>query len=117
MNTDITTLNLAKSFLNVCNAALNKYNEKPTHILTEKILMQKINDSHITITVVDSGEIIGFFNTRFLNGQFTPLMKGKTHSDKTFTLPREFMQDVVEHPNEYVAHPEKLNLTWIRAEQ
>lgn len=115
MEATIDTVNLAKSFINICNAAMVQYIDNPVYLGIENYLTQQLEGKTIALRIVsDDNTLLVSFETRFVNGQFTPLVMGSENADKSLQLKCKTMEEVVDNADKYLKHPEKLNFTWLR---
>jgi hypothetical protein len=109
------TLNLVKQYFNICNAALATHREKAAFGTVLALINRFASGDTITLQVIDDTPApAGYYTTRFVDGQFTPVQPGEQHPDDRFTLHRRFLEDVVAHADHYVEHPEKLDWSWLR---
>jgi hypothetical protein len=94
----LTTLNLVKYYVNICNAALSRYKQSPAFIDLRKRFGFITT---ITLIVMDErGVSTGFYTTRFVDDEFMTLRTG-------------FLNNVMNHADEYIKHPEKLDWSWL----
>lgn len=109
------TLNLVKQYFNICNAALATHREKAAFGTVLALINRFVSGTTITLEVVDDTPAPpGYYTTRFVDGQFTPVQPGEQHPDDRFTLHRRFLEEVVAHADHYIEHPEKLDWSWLR---
>lgn len=105
---------LIKQYLNIANDALMKQKDdlalKGIVVLLERIFSRE----NITLEVVDeTGESMGYFTTRFTNGQFAPVRPGIYDPETQFIVKRSYLQQVVDNAEEYLNHPIKLDWDWL----
>lgn len=119
MTAELTTLDLVKHYINICNAALATPDANPLVGLVESVMTKAVSGETIDLEVVDdSGESLGHYTTRFVDGRFTPVEEGPIEEggeepDKRFTLSRSFLTEVVDNSDHYLAHPEDLDWSWL----
>jgi hypothetical protein len=108
----LTTLNLVKYYVNICNAALSRYKQSPAFIDLRKRFGFITT---ITLIVMDErGVSTGFYTTRFVDDEFTPVVEGaQPDADASMTLRTGFLNNVMNHADEYIKHPEKLDWSWL----
>ena len=115
MATPSETLNLVKQYFNVCNAALSTHREKAAFGTVLALISRFTSGATITLQVIDDTPApAGYYTTRFVDGQFTPVQVGEQRPDSRFTLHRDFLNEVAENAEHYVEHPEKLDWSWLR---
>ncbi len=114
MTSELSNLDLVKWYFNVCNTALATPNANPVVSLVESLLIQAVPNRDITIEVVDDEqEHIGYYTTRFVEGQFLPVQEGERDPESHYRLRRSFLRSVVEDSDDYIEHPERLDWSWI----
>ena len=114
MTSELSDLDLVKWYFNVCNTALATPNANPVVSLVESLVIQAMPNRDISIEVVDDEhEHIGYYRTRFFDGQFLPVQEGERDPENRFMLRRSFLRSVVEHSDDYIEHPERLDWSWI----
>lgn len=110
----LTTLDLVKHYINICNTALATRNANPVVTLVESLVEKAVSGEVINLTVVDDADVpAGYYTTRFVDGRFTPVEEGQAKADASFTLSRAFLEEVVENSDHYIAHPERLDWSWL----
>jgi hypothetical protein len=55
----------------------------------------------------------GCYTTWYINGQFTAVCESEHIPGVHLTLCMSFLEDVVEHADDYIEHPEKLDCSWL----
>jgi len=114
MSDELSNLDLVKWYFNVCNTALATPNANPVITLVESLVIKATSNRVITLRLVDdSQETIGWYTTRFVDGQFGPVEEGECDPDSRFTLRRSFLRKVVEDSDQYIEHPERLDWSWM----
>ncbi|MCL4798773.1 MAG: hypothetical protein KJ025_04245 [Burkholderiales bacterium] len=111
----LSTTNLVKHYFNVCNTALSRHR----HGMVYGALLELVNRlaSGRTIAIEVAGAPATGprrFTVRFVDGAFTPVRRGVHAPDVKRTLPRDFLEDVLAHADEYIEHPERLDWGWLR---
>lgn len=115
MATSSETLNLVKQYFNICNAALATHREKAGFGTVLALVNRFASGDTIALRVVDDTPAPdSYYTTRFVDGQFTPVQPGKQHPDDRFTLHRRFLEEVANHADDFIEHPEKLDWSWLR---
>lgn len=116
---ELSTLDLVKHYINICNAALATPDANPLVSLVESVMTKAVSGEVVHLEVVDdAGETLGHYTTRFVDGRFTPVEEGVAEeqgeeADKRFTLSRSFLTEVVKDGDHYLAHPEDLDWSWL----
>ncbi len=114
MTGELSTLDLVKHYINICNAALATPDANPLVSMVESVMTRAVSGETIQLEVVDdAGETLGQYTTRFMDQRFTPVEEGGEEPDKRFTLSRSFLIEVVEDSDHYLAHPEDLDWSWL----
>ena len=114
-NAPLSPLNLVKLYFNICNAALVQNRERPVYGSLIRLIDQFVAGRTISVSVESAGEVqAGPYTVKFGNGEFSPVRKGEHEPDLTVVLRREFLEGVVEHADEYIAHPERLEWAWLQ---
>lgn len=115
MTDELNDLDLVKWYFNVCNTALATPNANPVVSLVESLVVKATPNRTITLELVDDEERpLGYYTTRFVDGQFGPVEEGEHAPETRFTLRRSFLRSVVEDSEGYIKHPERLDWSWIR---
>lgn len=107
---------LAKHYINICNTAFVAHRDEFPYRQIIALMNRLYSGDTITMRIVDDrGEPESCVTTRFIDGQFTPVQEGSLDADAEFTLERPFLEDVVEHADDYIRHPRKLDFSWMTA--
>jgi len=118
MNEQTSTFNLVGQYFNVCNKALALRKKNPIYAVIQTLVNQFHSGEIIAVKVVDipkqPGVPAGYYTTRYIDGQFTAVCESEHNPDTHFTLRMSFLEDVVEHADDYIKHPEKLDWSWLR---
>jgi hypothetical protein len=118
MTTDLETTNLVKHYFNICNTALSNHRESPVYGSLLALINQFASGSSVLVKVVeDDSTKSRFFTTRFIDGEFTPVMEGKTEADARFDVECSFLEAVMKNSDEYVDNPKKLDWSWLHRSQ
>lgn len=117
MNERLSTTNLVKYYFNICNTALTMHQDRLVYKTAIALIDKIAGGNNIALRVLDAkGNALGQYTTYFKDGQFAPVKKGELAPDARFTLHREFLEEVVDHADHYVEHPEKLDWRWLTGE-
>jgi hypothetical protein len=79
--------------------------------------MDKYLDGHKAAVAVyddDPQEPFDYFTVRYLNGKFEILARGKSEHDTEWRVSREYLDSVARNPDEYIEHPARLDIDWLR---
>ncbi|MDT8387543.1 MAG: hypothetical protein RQ736_08520 [Thiogranum sp.] len=116
MNEELHTLNLVKHYFNICNTALLHRKDKLVFGPALAVLNQLASGDTVVLRVVDDpGAVLGCYTTRFIDSEFTPIEEGQQDDPDTgFTLQRSFLEEVVQHSDYYIEHPQKLDWSWLK---
>lgn len=114
----INSFNLVAQYFDICNKALAQRKKNPFYAVIQSLVNQFQSGEVIAVKVVDipkqPGVPAGYYTTRYINGQFTAICESEHNPDAHFTLRTSFLKDVVEHADDYIKHPEKLDWSWLR---
>jgi hypothetical protein len=114
MTASLETTNLVKHYFNICNAAILQKEDSLIYKLIIDMLKPLASGDNITLKVVDEQEVVlGHYTTYFKQGQFAPIREGIHEPGAQFTLKKIFLEQVSENADEYIAHPEKLDWSWL----
>lgn len=104
--------------LNVMNSAIDAHRDdfpyKQILELSEKLL----GDETIGMAVYadDASAPFDHYTVRFADGRFELLGQGKKGEPRiTWKVSRDYLGDVVRDADTYIAHPEKLDLDWLKS--
>ena len=118
MNEQKNTFNLVGQYFNICNKALAQRKKNPFYAIIQTLVNQFHSGEIIAVKVVDIPKQPaiqpGYYTTRYIDGQFTAVCESEHTSDTHLTLRMLFLEDVVEHADDYIQHPEKLDWSWLR---
>jgi hypothetical protein len=118
MNKKINTFNLVAQYFDICNKALAQSKKNPFYAAIQTLINQFHSGEVIAVKVVDipkqPGVPAGYYTTSYINGQFTAICESEHSPDTHFTLRTSFLNDVIEHADDYIKHPEKLDWSWLR---
>jgi hypothetical protein len=114
MTASLETTNLVKRYFNICNAAILQKENSLIYNFIINLAKPLASGDNITLKVVDEQEVLlGNYTTYFKEGQFAPVREGIHEPDAQFTLKKSFLEQVSENADEYIAHPEKLDWSWL----
>lgn len=116
MNETLSTLNLVKHYINICNTAFTRHKEEMVFGAALAALNKYTSGEVITLQVIDSeNRNVGYYTTRFIDGEFTPIMEGdQSNADAHFTLRKSFLEDVLSNADNYIDNPERLDWSWLQ---
>ena len=115
MATELETTNLVKYYFNICNTALANHRESPIYGSLLALINQFASGSTVLVKVVDSESTKDrVFTTRFIDGEFTPVVEGEGQADAEFKVESNFLETVMKNSEEFVDNPEKLDWSWLR---
>lgn len=104
---------LFREYMAICNEAIDKHKDEFPYkqILSATELF--VNDKSIDLAVYDD-EPKAAFSLHFKDNKIT----NGGHPDdpkKAWRVNLSYLKKVVENPKEYIAHPEKLDLDWLKS--
>jgi len=118
MNEHKNTYNLVVQYFNICNKVLAQRQKKIFYAFIQTLINLFHSREVITIKVVDfpkrPGKPTGYYTARYIDGRFTDVRVSEHISDTHLTLRMSFLEDVAEHADDYIKHPEKLDWSWLR---
>jgi hypothetical protein len=102
--------------LNVVNAALAENKDKFPY---EQILAAAGNfaeDRNLGVAVYkdDPSKPFDYFTVRLRDGKFELVSHGKEDPDIAWRVSQEYLDRVANNAEEYIAHPAKLDLDWLK---
>jgi len=104
-------------FLNVVNGALERHRDafpyKQILDLWDRILGEK--EIGIAVYESDPSSPFDFHTARVKGGRLEYRKQGKGDPDFTWTVERGYLQKVVDDPEPYLEHPERLDLDWLKS--
>lgn len=116
MKDDVDDLNLIKHFVNITNTALYQSDQNSSIISEKSVLSALVSGSKVAFCIDEAGCESGeFYTTRFIDGQFTPVNIGSDDPDTVYMLERSKIEEMIEHSDEYIENPLKLDLGWVKA--
>lgn len=83
-------------------------------------LIEKFDDrldghrSAVAVYEDDPANPFDYFTIRYLDGRFELVARGKEDHDTRWRVSREYLESLVDHPKEYIEHPSKLDLDWLK---
>ena len=107
---------LLTDYLNVCNAASEAHRDvfpyKPLIAAYDKLFDRQVS---VDIYDRDTDDVETTVTIQLIDGKFEPVPEAEAHPSFHLKLKRQYMEDVVAHPREYIRHPEKLDWDWIKS--
>ena len=115
MTTELETTNLVKHYFNICNTALSNHREGPVYGSLLTLINQFASGSTVLVKVVDNDSPKDrYFTTRFIDGEFTPVVEGEDEADARFEVECSFLEKVMKNSDTFVDNPSKLDWSWLR---
>ena len=102
--------------LDVTNKALEKHRDSG-FMKGLVAAWDKFLDGHkagVAIYDEDPEKPFDYFTIRYLNEKFEILSRGKSEHDTEWKVSRDYLQSIVDNPQEYIEHPSKLDLDWLK---
>jgi hypothetical protein len=113
----MSPINLATHYFNIANTALNERGRHHPYSDIIAVMNRLFSGETISLRIVDEkGEPLEYVTTGFVEGQFTPIREGVHHPDAKFTLSRDYLEEVMEHSDDYIRHPDRLDWSWLTAQ-
>lgn len=114
MNKQLDTKQLMKQYINIANDALRQQKNDIALKGVVALMDATLGGEKIAVDVVDeNGNSLERFSTRFADGQFTPVRTGQHAANKQFEVTYNYIRQVVEDADNYMAHPGKLDWDWL----
>lgn len=106
---------LFSQFLFVCNQALKRHKDTFPYKQIMDVGESILGDRNIGLAVYadDPDTPFDYFTVRLHQGQLDLVAHGKQDPEIAWKVSRDYLEKVVEHPQDYIEHPEKLDLDWI----
>lgn len=116
MNENLSTHNLVKHYINICNTAFTRHKDELIFGSVLAVLNKYAAGEVITLQVVDAEDkTLGYYTTRFIDGEFTPVMEGKQdNSDVCFDIRRSYLKEVFKNADDYIENPERFDWRWLQ---
>jgi hypothetical protein len=110
----LETRALVKHYINICNTALTQRGDEFPYKQVITLMDQFFSGETLTIKVEGAeGQSTEYFTTRFIHGEFTPIQTGVHDPDAQLSLQRSYLEEVMEHADDYIRRPERLDWSWI----
>lgn len=114
MAQQLNTSALVKHYINICNTALVQRRDEFPYKQLIALMEQFFSGQTLTIRVErEEAQPNEYFTTGFVHGEFTPIREGVHGPDAQLSLNRHYLQEVVEHADEYIRRPERLDWSWL----
>src|SRR5581483_9300916 len=109
-------LNLLIEYLDVCNAAIEQHRDSLVHKAMIAAWDMIFVGRDVGVNICDDNDRVETSVTiRLGNRAFVPVADPQTEPSFHLKVKRSYMEDVVEHRDEYVRHPEKLDWDWLKS--
>ncbi|MDX1375859.1 MAG: hypothetical protein R3357_09875 [Burkholderiales bacterium] len=110
----LSTTNLVKHYFNICNTALGQHKRGPVYGRLLELVNRLASGKTIAIEVVGAPRgAPRHFTVTYADGAFSPVRRGVHEPDVQRKLRREFLENVVNNADAYIAHPERLDWGWL----
>ncbi|ALP53893.1 hypothetical protein Tel_12535 [Candidatus Tenderia electrophaga] len=119
MGDQLSAKALVKQYINICNDVLLSHRQSALLKQVLALINRRYSQESITFKLVDDeGHEQGRFTTRFVDGTFMPIedAQDSESSDIRLVLEQRYVQQVVEHAEDYMEHPTKLDWDWLTGE-
>lgn len=104
--------------LDVMNRAIRAHSDDFPYQQILKASDELLGDSRLAVGVAKEAgaDPYDFYTVRYANGRFELEGRGKQgEPDLTGAVTRSYLEGIVEDPEPYVEHPEKLDLDWLKS--
>lgn len=104
-------------YLNICNMALTRHKDAFPYKQILEIGEATLGGKNIVVAVLgDAPNLIeAYYTIRFNGGTFDVVAHQKEESEMDWTVKESYLKKVVENPDSYLAHPEKLEWEWLKS--
>ena len=103
--------------LNVMNDAIGAHADETPYKQILQASEEIAGDERLGVAVYakDPKKPHDYYTVRFHDGRLELLERGKHETRATWKVSRAYLKEVARDPEPYVAHPEKLDLDWIKS--
>lgn len=114
--TQLETNALFTQYINVVNRSMGENKDKMPYKLMFDARNKLLEDDRIGVAVykTDAKTPHDWFTITLKDGTFQVLDHGKKTPDVTWRVKQDHLQNVVEHSDEFVKNPMKLDLDWLK---
>lgn len=111
------TATLVTEYLNVANAAIDAHRDETPYKQILSLTDKLADDHRFGIEVYRRGADgpHDYYTAEWNNGGLRYVSHGKEAPDVDFRVSEEHMQRVVDDAEEYIAHPAKIDLDWLKS--
>ncbi|MDB2414163.1 hypothetical protein N9W34_00150 [Rickettsiales bacterium] len=104
---------LFNQYLEICNKAIDKHKDEFPYKQILSATNAVVGDKPIDLTIYDD-EPKGAFSLKFKDKK---LVHNGTPEDvkKAWRVNLSYVKNVLEHPDKYIEHPEKLDMDWLKS--
>jgi len=103
--------------INVINRSLDAHKDEMPYKQILALSGKLLDDKKIGVAVYENNpnEPFDYYTVEFRQGRLEYVDRGKHEPDVSWTVAREYLQKIVDDPEPYVEHPEKLDWEWIKS--
>lgn len=114
--TQLATDALFTQYLNVVNRALGENRDSFPYRQILGASEKAFDDTTVAVGVYkdDAEHPHDWFTVDYSDGTFSLESHGKEDADLTWKMRESHLEEVVENPDEFVEHPYKLDLDWLK---
>lgn len=112
----LTTQALFTQYLSVVNRALGEHRDEFPYKQLVKMGAKIVGERRIGVEIYkdDPDHAHDAFTVRFDDGTFDLIAHGLHGTDRTWKIRERHLRNVVDGPSDYIEHPAKLDLDWLR---
>ena len=116
MNDELSTENLVKQYLNICNDILLKQRDTTPYKEIISLIKQALDQYETIILRIinDEDKTLGIYTTQFIADQFKPIGVPNSESPTTFVISQNYLKEVIDNADYYAEHPLALNWDWLK---
>lgn len=102
-------------YLNIVNQAIGQHKDEFPYNKLISGTKNLLDDKRIGVAVYDGkpDNPSDYFTVQLRGTTFELVDHGKSSPDVEWKVPHEHLKDVIADPEEYIAHPAKLDLDWL----
>jgi hypothetical protein len=113
---EMDTETLFTQYLNTLNAAIDKHATEFPYKQLIKAGDKALHGRNLGVAIYkdDPGKPHDYYTIRFENGHVEYVTHGKDKPAIAWKAKREYLEKVVDHPGDYIEHPSRLDIDWLK---
>lgn len=111
------TRSLFIQYINTCNLALSRHKEALPYKQILELGEKMLGGKNIAVEVYDKdpNHPVDLYTIRLNDGNFDVVAYEKQEAAMEWKVKEAYLKKVVEHSQDYIAHPEKLEWDWLKS--